>query len=71
MNLFSDKKGQLFDMEVLTSVGFILLFLLAAGATVTGYVVSKKMDMVSMPLWQVLIMIFAEFVGAYFFASRG
>lgn len=66
-----DKRGQFFDTDVLAGAGFWILFGLAAGATVLGYILSKKWSEFSFPLWQVIIIIIAEFFGAYFFASRG
>jgi len=70
MSLMNDKRGFL-DMEVLTSVGFVILFIMAAGATLMGYIWSKKQGMASLPVWQLLTILVAEFFGAYYFASRG
>jgi len=70
MGILEDKGGFL-DPEILTSVGFIILFGLALSATILGYIWGKKNGWVVMPLWQLVVTIGAEFLGAYFFASRG
>jgi hypothetical protein len=71
----NDKKGfsvgDYLDTEILTSMGFIILFGFAVTATILGYIFSKKMGMASLPIWQFLVIIVGEFFGAYFFASRG
>lgn len=70
IKLEKDKRAFL-DMEVLTSQGFIILFIFAVVATLLGYIISKRMDMMSLPTWQLVVLIIVEFFGAYFFASRG
>ena len=69
MKLLNDKKGFL-DTEVLMSLGFIILFLFAAVATLLGYVWSKKQGWVALPIWQLFIILGGEFFVAYYFASR-
>ena len=64
-----NKKAQI-DFELLSSVGFIILALLAVSATVIGWVMSKRMGN-SFPVWQLLLIIGVEIVAAYFFAARG
>jgi len=56
--------------EVTGSPGFWLLGLGATAATVMGYVASKKMDMVSMPIWQLILIIGVEWVASAFFVMR-
>ena len=68
--MINDKAGQIVDTEVFTGVGFWILFGLAAGATILGYLLSKSWGMISIPVWQLLVILVAEFAGAYFFASR-
>jgi hypothetical protein len=63
-------KGGFLDTEVLMSVGFWILFGLAFIATMVGFIVSKSWGMVSIPIWQLIVIIIAEFFGAYYFASR-
>ena len=56
--------------ELMGSLGFWLLGGGAAIATILGYIMSKKMDMVMMPLWQLILIIVVEFVAAAFFVMR-
>lgn len=65
-----NKKGFV-DTEILTSPGFVILCALSVGATVLGYILSKKWDLVQLPVWQFIILIIAEVIGSYFFAARG
>jgi len=57
--------------EVAGSPGF---WLLGAGGTIAvlmGYIMSKKMDMVAMPIWQVAIVILVIWAASAFFVMRG
>jgi len=56
--------------EVTSSFGFWALGGGAAIATILGYIMSKRMDMVAMPLWQLVVIILVEFVAAAFFVMR-
>jgi len=69
MNLLNDKRGFL-DTEVLTSVGFVILFGLAFTATILGYIMGKKWGLDSLSLWQIAVIIVGEFVASYFFVTR-
>lgn len=68
--MLNDKRGFL-DTEVLTSAAFIILFVMAVGATVMGYAWAKKQGMEVFPTWQLVLIIGGEFIAAYFFAARG
>lgn len=70
MNLLNDKRGFL-DLEVLMSIGFVILFVFAASATLLGYIWSKKQGWDAIPVWQLITILVTEFFGAYFFAARG
>jgi hypothetical protein len=65
-----DKKGQLLDMSIITSAGFVILFVLAASATLLGYVFGKKMGFGTFPLWQIIVTIVVEFIAAYVIVMR-
>jgi len=56
--------------EVTSSFGFWALGGGAAIATILGYIMSKRMEMVAMPLWQLVVIILVEFVAAAFFVMR-
>lgn len=68
--ILKDKRAFL-DMEVLTSLGFIILFIFAASATLIGYIWSKNAGWAVLPLWQVILILAGEFFAAYYFAARG
>ena len=69
MKILKNKRAFL-DFEVLTSAGFIILFLLAFSATALGYIWSKKSEWAVLPMWQLILIVIVEFIAAYFFASR-
>jgi hypothetical protein len=56
--------------EVTNSPGFWLLGFGAATATILGYIASKKMDLMPLPLWQLILIIIVEFAAAAFFVAR-
>ena len=64
-----NKRGQL-DLEILEEPGFWLLGGGAVFATILGYIMSRKMEWIPIPLWQMGILIIVELVAAAFFASR-
>ena len=64
-----DKRGFV-DMEVVTSIGFVILVAMSVGATILGYVMSKRMDYTPMATWQLLVVILVEIVACYFFIER-
>ena len=70
MKLLKDKRAFL-DMEILTSLGFIILFLFAASATLIGYIWSRNQGWAVLPFWQRICILVGEFFAAYYFASRG
>lgn len=56
--------------DVMEKPGF---WLLGAGGTVAvilGYIMSKKMGVISMPLWQIVATIVVVWVASVFFAAR-
>lgn len=59
------------DSEILTSPGFLILYAIAAGATLLGFVGGKNMGMPVMPIWQLIVILIGEAVACYFFAARG
>lgn len=65
-----NKKGQV-DMEVIASLGFVILFLGAAAATLLGWTMGQKMGFGAMPMWQIAITIVVEAVAAYVIVARG
>ena len=64
------KKAQV-DAEILYSPGFIILIVMAVGATVMGFVMGKRMGYDSFKIWQLLLIIAVEVIACYVFASRG
>jgi hypothetical protein len=56
--------------EILNSPGFWLLGGGAVTATVLGYIASKRMDLMPLPLWQLGIIILAELIAAAYFATK-
>lgn len=67
-----NKKGFV-DVEVVTSLGFIILVVMALGATIIGWKVSAGMteDGTGWPIWQIGLIMIVEVIGCYFFAARG
>ena len=65
-----NNKAQLDLSEVLENPGFWLLGGGAVIATMIGYIASKKMDLMPLPIWQLAILILVELIAAAFFASR-
>jgi|TARA_Y100000310_G_scaffold159030_1_gene158451 hypothetical protein len=66
-----NKKGQIVDTEVLFSAGFIILVVMAIGATLLGYKFSLGMDSGGFEVWKLIVIIIAEIIACYFFAARG
>ena len=56
--------------EILAAPGFWLLGGGAVIATVLGYIASRKMDLMPLPLWQLAIIILAELIAAAYFATK-
>ena len=59
------------DMEIVASPGFVILSLMALGATALGYIYSVRSDLIAMPLWQLVVLMGGELVACYVIASRG
>ena len=66
-----NKQAQIADTEILTSPGFLILCGLAIGATLIGYVMGRKWDMPSFPVWQLILILVGEVVASYVFIARG
>jgi len=56
--------------EVTGSFGFWALGGGAAIATLLGFIASKRMDLIALPIWQLLLIIAVEFVAAAFFVMK-
>ena len=56
--------------EVTSSSAFWLLGAGGTAATILGYIASKKMEMVSMPLWQLAIIILVIWGASAFFVMK-
>ena len=56
--------------ELTESPGFWLLDVGGTAAIVLGYIMSKRMDLVAMPLWQVGAMVLVVWGAAAFFAMQ-
>jgi len=59
------------DWEVVNSPGFVILSILAVGATILGYILGSKWDLPSFSFVQLIIIILGELIACYYFASRG
>jgi hypothetical protein len=59
------------DMDVITSAGFVILSMMALGATALGYLFSVKTELLAMPLWQLIVLMAGELVACYIIAARG
>jgi hypothetical protein len=56
--------------EALESEGFWILGGVGTAMVVLGWIMSKKMDMVALPLWQMAILILVIWIASAYFASR-
>lgn len=63
------KKAQL-DMEIFENPAFWILGGGAVIATIGGWIFSKKSFELSLPFWQLIVILLVELVAAAFFASR-
>ncbi len=59
-----------FDMEVLANPAFVILALMALGATAFGYMFSVKSDLIAMPIWQLIVLMGGELVACYVIVAR-
>ena len=60
-----NKKGFL-DAEVLANPAFFILVTLAVVATVGGFIMSSRMGLESLALWQKVFLIVGEVIACYF-----
>jgi len=65
-----NKKGQL-DLGLLEEEGFWILGGMAVAATIVGYIMSKRMEWVALPLWQLIVIIVVEIIAAAIFTLKG
>jgi len=56
--------------EILESPAFWLLSGGGLAAELLGYIISKRMDMMVLPIWQLLIIMAGTLVAAAFFALK-
>lgn len=56
--------------DILNNAGFWLLGGGAVSATVIGYIMAKRMDMMPLPIWQLIAMIVVEIVAAAYFSNK-
>ena len=59
------------DMDVVATPAFVILSLMALGATALGYLLSIKMEFIPIPLWQLLVLMAGELVACYVIVARG
>ena len=59
------------DMDVVASPAFVILCLMALGATALGYVFSVRSELIAIPIWQLLVIMGVEVVACYIFAAKG
>lgn len=58
------------DWEVVASPAFVILAVMALGATALGYMFSVKGDLIAMPIWQLLVLMTGEAVACYVIVAR-
>ena len=58
------------DWEIVQSPGFVILSLMALGATALGYLMGIKMEWTPMPLWQLILLMGGELVAVYVIVYR-
>jgi len=56
--------------EVLESPGFYILAGLGIGAELVGWIYGRKMMDISMPIWQLIVLIIGTLIASAVFASR-
>lgn len=59
------------DMDIVASPAFVILSLMALGATALGYLMSFRMDWTPIPIWQLIVLMGGELVACYVIAGRG
>jgi len=58
------------QLEILEEPGFWILGGGAVAATMIGYIMSRKMGWIPIPIWQLGILLLVEIAAAAFFVSR-
>ena len=56
--------------EAMEKPGFWILGVVGTACVLIGWIASKKMELMTMPIWQVLIMIIVVWGASIVFASR-
>jgi len=56
--------------EALETPGFWILGALGVGATLVGWIVSRKAGWVALPLWQLIVIILVILVASAYFATK-
>ncbi len=59
------------DMDVVATPAFVILSMMALGATALGYMLSINMGWDPMPLWQLIVLMGGELVACYVIVARG
>ena len=60
------------DTEILGSLAFIILSVMAISATILGWSIAGKMGFEErLPIWQLIVIIAAEIMASYVIAARG
>ena len=59
------------DMDVVATPAFVILSMMALGATALGYMLSVNMGWIPMPLWQLIVIMAGELVACYVIVARG
>lgn len=65
-----NNKGQILDMEILFSIGFIILAVMAVSATIIGWGMGRKMGYEAMPIWQLVVILGVELMACYVFVLK-
>lgn len=58
------------DWEIVATPAFVVLSLMALGATALGFIMAGKMEWSPMPIWQLLVLMLGELVAIYVIVSR-
>ena len=70
MHLLKDKRAFV-DGEVLASPGFVILVVMAVGATLLGWILGPQMGFEEkLPIWQLLLIIVVETIVCYVIVAR-
>jgi len=67
-----NKKGQIIDMEILATPGFVILVAMSVGATLIGWSMGPQMGFEArLPIWQLIVIIMVELIASYIIVLRG